>query len=301
MRTALGAGGRGFAHAFGNMQRRPLVAALATGAIAVSLMLVGLVYLAARNVESATAGWGGGVQMVVYLEEGVSEASADRIGAALLQVPAVERVEHVAPAMAMSRLRDSLGEHDELMEGIEEGMLPASIEVTLRRGVRDVAAAHPLLERLEATPGVEEVELMGAWVDRLTALVAALQYAGWFLLALAGFACIYTVTTTLRLSMQSRAREVDTLHLLGAPDRFVRAPMIIEGVLQGATGAAAAAVLLWLFFRATSDAIGRALSGSFGDVQPTFLPLSDVAILVAIGAGFGLIGSWLATGRRALA
>jgi len=292
---------RAVARAVENLRRRPLRAAFATGAIAVALMLVGAVYLAARNVESATSKWGHGVQMVVYLEEGVTEERAALIAQALVVVPAVEKVEHVSSEVALERLQSSLGEHDELVAGIEEGMLPASLEVTLREGLKEVANAHPLVARLRATAGVEEVEFLGEWVDKLTALNASLRYAGWFVFALVALACIYTVATTLRLSVQTREREMQTLELLGASAPFVRVPLIVEGALQGAAGAAAAAGLLWLLFRSTSEAIRHALASSIGAIEPTFLVASEIAIFVAVGAAFGLVGSWMATGRRAMA
>jgi len=292
---------RGLARATSNLRRRPIRAALVTGSIAVSLFLVGAVYLAARNVESATSKWGHGVQMVVYLEDGVSDERAERIAGALSEVSAVEKVEHVSSAVAFERLQESLGEHEELVNGVEESMLPASLEVTLREGLKEVASVHPMVARLRATEGVEDVEFLGTWVDKLTTLHASLRYAGWFLFVLVGFACIYTVTTTLRSSVQTRHREMETLALLGAPERFVRGPLILEGVLQGAAGAAIAAGVLWLLFRSTSEAIERALASSVGAVDATFLPGPEIAAFVAIGAGFGLIGSWLATGRRAVA
>jgi cell division transport system permease protein len=303
VRDLVEATGRGVLRALRSLQRRPFRTALATGAISVALLLVGGVYLAARNVELATARWGRGVQMVVYLEEGISAERAERIGGALLDVPAVEKVEQVSPEAAFERLRGALGDHDEIIAGIEVGMLPASIEVTLREGVSDVVAGHSMVERLQATPGVEEVEFLGGWVSRLTALTVALRYAFWFLFALVGLACAYTIAATLRLSMQARDREVEseTFELLGASGRFVRGPMVVEGALQGAAGAVAAAGLLWLLFRATSDAIGMALASSIGAVEPVFLSVSDVAILIAVGAAFGFVGSWMASGRRAFA
>lgn len=293
--------GSGLRRALENLGRCPIRAALVTGSIAVSLFLVGAVYLAARNVDSATGKWGHGVQMVVYLEDGMSAEHVVRIAGALAEVPAVEKVEHISSAVAFERLQASLGEHDDLVAGVEEGMLPASLEVTLHEGLKEVASVHPMVERLRATPGVEEVEFLGAWVDKLTSLNASLRYAGWFLFVLVGLACVYTVTTTLRASVQTREREMETLALLGASDRFVRGPLLLEGVLQGVAGAGIAAGALWLLFRSTSETIERALASSIGEIDAAFLPGAEIVAFVAIGAGFGLVGSWLATGRRVVA
>jgi cell division transport system permease protein len=287
--------------ALSGLAHRPSRVALAVGAIAVALMLLGTVRLASRNVDSSTAHWRSGVQMIVYLEDGTDGARARQIQSALEQLDAVASTEYVAKEQALDRLRASLGEHDELASGVEPAMLPASIEVSLVAGVKDVAAAHPVIKRLENVRGVEEVEFLGEWVDRMTALTGALRYAAWFITMLVGLACCYIVFATLRLSMARRRREVETLELLGATRRYVRAPMILEGALQGAAGALVAVGMLWILFRFTAGEVSTTLDQVFGGVEIIFLPASDVALVVGVGAAFGVLGSWLATGQRALA
>lgn len=287
--------------ALGNLRRRPSLAVVTIGAVAVGLVLVGVVRLAGSNLESATARWGSGVQMVVYLEDGTPPERVDRIVEALEQLPAVSGTHYVSEDEAMDRLRESLGEQDELVAGIETDMLPASIEISLRDGVRDVAAAHPVVERLENVPGVEEVEFPGAWVDRMTSLSSSLSHAAWFVLLLVAFAAASMVLAALRLTLAGRRREVATLELLGASRRFVRAPMLVEGVLQGVAGAVVSLAVLWTLFRVTSEPVGGALGAAFGEFQVSFLPAADLLGVVALGAALGLVGSWLASGQRAIA
>jgi cell division transport system permease protein len=289
---------RTIGRALGNVRRRPALAIVAIGAMSVGLVLVGVVRLAGRNLESATDRWGAGVQMVVYLEDGTSPERVARIVDALDQLPAVSGTRYVSEADALARLRESLGEEDELVAGIEADMMPASIEVSLREGVRDVAAGHPVVERLEHVPGVEEVQFPGAWVDRMTTLSSALSYAAWFLLLLVAIASAYIVAASLRLALAGRRAEVRTLELLGASRSFVRAPMLVEGMLQGVAAAVVSLAALWALFRAAAEPVGAAMGAAFGTFDVTFLPASDVLGVVAFGAALGLVGSWLASGHR---
>lgn len=283
------------------LARAPRTTLVAVGAIAVALLLLGMVRLVGANVDSATAEWRAGVDMVVYLEAGTSHHRARQIQDALEQLPAVDGTEFVAADAALERLRESLGEHDELAASVPPSMLPASIEVSLATGVRDVAEAHPVIGRLEDVRGVEDVEFLGAWVDRMTALSSALAYAVWFVTLVVGLAVAYIAGATLRLQMGRRRREVDTLELLGAGRSYVRAPMLVEGTLQGAMGAAVAIALLWALFRFTSGAAAESLGHAFGAASLHFLSGSELVAVVAAGAAFGLIGSFTATGARALA
>lgn len=296
---------RGIAYAtwraVGAMARRPRSAAMAVGAIAVGLVLLGGVRLAGDNVHGATAGWSRGVQMVVYLEDGTSAERAEQIQGALEQLPGIAATHYVPADAALSRLRESLGEHDELAADLGADMLPASIEVSLADGVREVASAAPIVDRLQAVRGVDEVELLGPWVERASGLAAGLQHASWLLLIMVGMACAYIVSTTLRLSMTRRRAEVETLELLGATPGFVRTPLVVEGMLHGAAGGVVALGVLWLIYRVTHEAAAHALANAFGSGSVSFLPPAELALLVAVGAFFGLAGSIAATGRRALA
>lgn len=289
----------GLGRALGGAARRPLITVLATGAIAVSLVLVGVVYLAASNVGRLTDTWGHGVQMVVYLRDDTTPERARAIARILTGAPAVERVDYVPPDVAHARLASTLGDRRDLLDGVEIGYLPASLEITLRSGVRDVAAVSPFVERLRRTPGVEEVEFLGDWVDRVAALLRSLRLAAAVLALLVGIACVYVIAGTIKLGVYARRDEIEVMKLVGATDRFVKGPLVVEGALQGACGAAAAVGLLWLLYRVGAPALGRLLSSAVGQVELTFVPAPQLALAVAAGAVLGIVGSWLAIGRYA--
>ena len=297
--TRLRALGYGLGRALSGMRRRLLVTLLAIGAIGVSLVLVGLVALAAMNVERVTHGWGGGVQMVVYLDENASPERARAIARVLEQVPAVERVDYVPPDVAYRRLADSLGERRALLEGVEIGYLPSSLEVGLAGGVRDVAAISPMVKRLRATPGVEEVEFLGDWVERLTALLGTLRAAAAALAVLVAAACVYVVASTIKLGIYARRDELEILKLVGATDGFVKGPLVIEGALQGALGASIAVIVLFVLYRLGAPALQHMLQGALGPLELVFLPGGQAGLIVAAGAALGVLGSWLAIGRYA--
>jgi cell division transport system permease protein len=289
----------GVGRALRGTSRRPLVAVLSTGAIGVALLIVGVVGLAAANVARLTARWDRGVQMVVYLEDDVTPERARAIGQVLAGVAAIERVDYVPADMAYRRLRESLGARAALLDGVETGFLPASLEVKLAGGVRGVAAASPVIDRLRRTAGVEEVEFLGDWVDRLAALLRALRAAAIGLGLLVGGACIYVIAGTIKLGMYARKDELEVLRLVGATDRFIRLPLVVEGALHGAVGAGVALGLLYLVYRLGAPALERMLAGAVGGLELTFLAPPLCGAAVAAGLLLGVAGSWLAIGRHA--
>ena len=289
----------GVARALRGTVGRPLVSLLSAGAIGVALLLAGLVVLLGQNVAAVAGRWDRGVQMVVYLSDGTAPERARAIGQILRGLPAVTAVDYVPPDVAFRRLETALGNRKDLLEGVETGFLPASLEVTLAGGVRNVAAASPVIERLKHTPGVDEVELLGDWVEKLLSLRGALRAAALALGVLVAGACIYTVAGTIKLGMYARRDELEVLRLVGATDSFIRLPLVVEGALQGTIGAATAVALLYGVYRLGAPILERMLAGALGQTPLLFLPAEMVALALGAGLVLGVAGSWVAIGRHA--
>jgi cell division transport system permease protein len=235
--------------------------------------------------------------MVVYLDATSTDAHAQSITDVLMELPAVERVNYVPREQALEHLRAALGERDEIVEGIEVGMLPASLEVTLAEGVKDVAAAHPVVDRLSATAGVEEVEFLGEWVDQLTAFLGGVRGAGASVFVFVFVACLAIIWAATRLSVRRRDREAEIVELCGGTSRFTRGPMMMEGAVVGALAAVIGATVLWALYQAVAPGVESTLS-AFGTSSLSFLPAGDIGAALVIGTGLGAIGALLAGGRR---
>lgn len=277
--------------------RNPLIQLTAVGCIALSLLLVGVVQLTAVNVRRLSAGWNADVQMTVYLEDGVNAARAQKIAGAIARLPGVRGVRMIDGHTAWERLRRGLGARADLLDGVEEDFLPASIEVALKPGVAEILRAHPAFERLQHTAGVEEVELMGDWAGRLRALEKLLDGAGWAVAALVLCACLYIVGSTIRLGVFARRDEIEIWKLVGATDRFVKAPFLVEGGLQGALGTSLAAGLLYGLYRLAAPRIEAVLGGWLAAGPIGFFTPAQLAFALALGTLLGMLGSALALGR----
>jgi cell division transport system permease protein len=275
------------------MRAAPLIQLAATGTIAVGLLLVGLAVLGARNLESLTSHWGRGVQIVAYLRPEAPPAKTRALEAVLRSRAEVLSVRHVDPSEAHRRLAESLGSRRGLLDGVESGFLPASLEIALSPD-RD---GRPLIAMLSASPLCEEVDDLGSWVKRLGAFATVLRLGGLLLALIVAGACLYIVGSTIRLGVFARREEIEILKLVGATDRFVRAPFLLEGALQGICGSALALLLLFTAHRLAAPRIETALSVALSHLRIDFLPLSQVALGLGAGALLGLVGSRIALGR----
>jgi cell division protein FtsX len=281
---------------------RPLAAAAASAAVAAAFALLALTALAAHNLSSLTRAWSSQAGMIVYLADGAGEPRARQIAATLEGLPAVERVSYVSPERGLARLRDLLAPSDpEVARDLEVSLVPASLEVELAPGTREAARAHPLVERLEHTPGVDEVVFAGDWLARVDALAGGVSRAGFWIALLVAFSGAWVLSVTLRLRNAAAGRDAEARNweLVGASGWLVHGPRMIEGALLGAAGAAFGVIAAWALFDLAREPVLAALGAAFGPVSIEFLPAGEIARMIAFGAALGLVaGLWRSRGEQ---
>ena len=122
------------------------------------------------------------------------------------------------------------------------------------------------------------------------------------LAALLVFAAALTVASVVRLALLARREEIHIMQLVGAPLAYIRGPFVVEGVIQGAVGAVAALVVLWMGFVAIRSRADAWLAGAIDPAALIFLPLPIAAGLLAAGAAVGALGGFIAAhGAREIA
>lgn len=277
------------------MRRSWTIQLAAVGSVAVGLFLVGLLALGAVNLHRLTHVQGA-LHITAYLHPDAPRKRTEKLRKALAHHPLVAEVRRVSPEEAHRRLHETLGSRHGLLSGVEPGFLPASLELSLREGTAD--QVRPLLGLLGASPVVEEVDYLGPWIKRLTAFVSLVQGIGIIVAIVLCLACLYIVGTTIRLGVFSRKEEISILRLVGATDRYIRAPFMLEGAFQGLTGALLASGLLYLLFHLGSPVLEELIADALSQTRLGFLTTGQLLLGIAAGTLLGLAGSRAALARH---
>jgi cell division transport system permease protein len=268
-------------------------------ALTAALFAVGVAGLTALHVEQWTRAPRLAASMVVYLGEGVDEAKARDLADELAKLPGVERAELVGAAESAARLEQALGADSALLEGVELASLPASVEVALAPGVRDVIAMSPTVRALRGTPGVDDVVVEDGGADRVIATLRTVRLVAWTGAALLAGLALIVVLAFVRVRLDRAEQELTVMHLLGASPAFIIVPTALAGALQGALAALLALLALAAGISVYGDGIADALHDALGAVQIALPSASALVGFVALGAGLGLVGGALAGASRA--
>ncbi|HEX2882933.1 MAG TPA: FtsX-like permease family protein, partial [Polyangiaceae bacterium] len=155
----------------------------------------------------------------------------------------------------------------------------------------DEQRVRTLLGQVAAMPSVETVETYQSWSQRLESLLGGGVSAALLLAAVVLAAVISVVGSTIRLSLQRRRAEVEVLKVIGATDRYVRAPFLVEGAIQGALGAMTALLVLGVLFLIVKSSVHGELSLLIG-MAPKFLPWHWAVCLVVLGGAMGVLAAY---------
>ncbi len=278
------------ANAVRGIRRASTTSALAVVTIAVVLVLVGCASLLVRNMDGILDEFGSDLRVTAFLDAEVDEEAQRLLASRVATAPGVERVDVVTRAEALERFERIAG-GAELLVGLEENPLPASLEIHLLPEARNASAIGILEGALDGLPGIEDLAHGQEWIEGYARAVSLVRGLATGLGLVLAAAALLIVANTIRLAVYARRDELDILALVGASRTFVRVPFLLEGTLQGLLGGLIALLLVFGAYELLVPQLRSALELLVGRAELRFFSPSEAFGLVASGAGLGLLGS----------
>jgi cell division transport system permease protein len=269
---------------------------VAIAMIAISLLILGCFLLVAENLSRAVAQWQGTSRVIVYLDPEATPAQIATVDRFLSSRAELSHRRFVTSAQALARFKTWFSNMSEVVAQLDENPFPASFEIDV---APDSARALPfrrLMETLRATPGVDQVQYDWDWIERLRKVVNVINIAGLVAGGILAVAAAFTIANVIRLTMMLYREEIEIMRLVGATERIIRGPFIVEGFLQGTIGGIVAVLLLYAIFELSRRALAPSLIWSF--LFTGFLPWQKIAALIGGGMFAGWFGSWLSVRVR---
>jgi cell division transport system permease protein len=261
------------------------LSALGIVTIAFSLFAFGLFGLVAINIRRALDQVEERVEVRAFVGD---SADIESVAAAMKDVgafPEVARVDYVSRENALERARKEMGEFADVFEA---GVLPASIEVHLRPGMRSPAIVKSVADRIRTYAFIDDVRYGEEWVEKLYRLRTIATVAGIALgIAFAAVAVII-IGATIRMMVLARAKEISVMRLVGATDMFIRLPFLIDGLVKGVLGGLLALLFVWVANRVINEYF----------IQTVFFNRDLIFLGIVAGAMMGVLGSLVSVGRH---
>ena len=248
------------------------------------------------NVDRLTRSIEDQYQVTVYLVDGVSNERVNEVAAGLRHVQGVREVTHLDPESFRGRFIAATGSGIEGIDDVSTDVFPSVLEVGLVPDYRKRMDLGVFAGKVSKIDAVESVETHEGWMQQLKGFAGVLGLVA-AVFGISVLLCsIFIVANTIKLAFIKRQRVVEVMRLFGATRNLIEAPVLLEGCLQGVAGSVAAALLAWALVAAVDARIASILGGSEA-WSVVFVPLSWVALFVAVCGAVGVVGAHLASAR----
>ncbi|HEY8912834.1 permease-like cell division protein FtsX [Lacisediminihabitans sp.] len=271
----------------------------------ISLTFVGAAILLQFQIGQMKGYWYDRAQVAVYMCTSLSTDGNCKLAEATKDQKALVEAQLKSPAIAGLIKRVDFENHDQVYAEYKaqfgdttgsDFVTPAFLPETFWINLKDPQQADVIVESVSDLPGVEQVKDQRKYLDPIFTALNAASFTAVGVAVLMLVAAVLLIATTIRLSAFSRRRELGIMRLVGASNRFIQTPFILEGVIAALIGsvlASAAVVAIVKFF------VQGYLGGQAQDTP--FIGMSDalivVPILLVVGAVLAASSASFAIGR----
>jgi cell division transport system permease protein len=259
----------------------------------ISLTFFGAAILLQSQITQTKGYWYDRAQVAIYLCTDISsEANCNETAASDSQKQAVQAQlegDTLGPYIKKVEFED----HDEAyanfldqFQGTTAAQLvtPDILSESFRVNLKDPNQADIIIDQISGMPGVESVTDQRGLLEPIFAIMNAATFTAICIAGLMLVAAVLLIATTIRLSAFSRRRELGIMRLVGASNRFIETPFILEGVLAALIGSLLAGgliVVLVQFF--VQGYLADALKGT------ALVDLNDALLVVPVLLGSGAL------------
>ncbi len=278
-----------FSEAKKNVTRNGLMSIASLFTIACCLMILGLFAIISVNVNSITAQIKDQCEVQLYIRADAPPERVTTIGEEIKKIPNVKEASLFTKQQMLEYAKqDMFGENQVLLEGFDEdNPFSDSYKIILT----DIEATEATVEELSKIADVEKIANKQDIVNVVLSISGVVKKFSIAIMLVLLLVAIVIISNTVKLTVFNRRKEINIMKYIGATDRFIRVPFVLEGLIIGFLGAVFAfLVVFWGYF-----ALLKYISSINFSVF-SLIGLGGIAPFIAIlfvlfGSMIGVVGS----------
>ena len=226
------------------IMRRRLMNAYLSSVISISLvlLLVGVASMLLVNAKSVSDYFKENMQVSVLMKQNVTDEAALEYKEDLDDARYIKSTTFISKEQGQRELAAQLGE--DFLDVFETSPIPVSIDVTLDADYVSADSLEIVKAEISESPLVEEVVYQRSLVDALNANLSRISLILGVFIALLLFISFVLINNTVRLTVFARRFTIHTMKLVGATRSFIRAPFLVQSLVQGVLAAVVAIIVL---------------------------------------------------------
>lgn len=272
---------------FRNLRVNKLMTLASVTVLFSCMFLMGIAYMLYKSIDNYVNEVGKENIIMVYIDDGTDTQGITVLELSLRGINNVDEVEFVSRGQAYSEIINNMGESGEYLEGLDNP-LPDAYKVS----VKDMTRFKDTVGQIKLLDNVMRVRQNSDVADRLAQASKSISYVSAVIIGLLLLVSLFIISNTIKITMFSRRLEISIMKSVGATNRFIRWPFLVEGVLIGIISAIIATGGVWGLYEVAAKYLlsDAGLLADFVINIMDYLPRILVAFL-ALGILSGVFGS----------
>ena len=225
----------------------------------------------------------------VFVKNEATQEQIEQLGENIRRIGGVSTTEFVSKEEALNQMKEKFGDKQDLLEGYEgeNNIFTASYVVTLT----DLTKSQEVQNQIKTySDVVKKINSKDEVVTTLINLANGIKIVTGVILVLLVVISIFIIANTIKLTVHARRKEISIMKYVGASNRFIRWPFIVEGMIIGILASSISIIIVGVAYTLIAEqmvnsqfmqVINMSLI-SFGDM---FNSIIFVYMLLGIGIG----------------
>lgn len=282
-----------------NIRRNKMFSIASIGTIAACLFLFGIFYFIVANFQYMIKTAESSVGVTVFFESNISETQIKTIGEEIKTRPEVISTEYISAEETWNNYKEKYLS-DELAASFGDDN-PLADSASYSVYLDSIDKQKDLVTFIESLEGVRQVNHSDSIANTFKNFNAVVGYVSAAIIIVLLSVAVFLISTTVTMGISVRKEEIFIMKLIGATDKFIRSPFIVEGIMIGLIGALLPIGILYIIYHKlisyiTERYITIFRSFEFLHINEIFTILIPVSLLIGIGIGF--LGSYVTVRKQ---
>jgi len=229
------------------------------------------------------------VEIDAYLNDDFKETDANGLIEKIKSIGGVKQIKYISKDEAAKIFAEDFGQ--DILEVFDYNPLPASLKISLYDEYKTIDRIEKIKTELQKFTEISDIDYAKKNLEILERNSQSLLFLNIALLVIITFSSIFLVGNTIRLMIEAKKENIETMKLIGAAKETIRTPFIMEGFFQGFVGSLIAVIVLQVFLSYFFNTYAT------NDFNFSAIDFKFLILLVIFGTLLGSFGSAISIRR----
>ncbi|MCI9049969.1 MAG: ABC transporter permease [Coprobacillus sp.] len=274
-----------------NIWRNGVMSISSIFAVTITLVLIAVIGVVAINIQDMTYDIEESLTIYVKMDREVKDSKAKDIQPDIEAIEGVKKVEFSSKDDELNKLIESQNDDGKKLFETYRKNNPLGAAYVVE--VKDTKQLDSIAQKIQELDHVNEVNYGGESTSSLVSSLESIRNGGAIFVAALTVIALFMIANTIKITITSRQTEISIMRMVGASNWFIRLPYMLEGIFIGIIGAIIPVLVLYFGYTTVFNSARDILPAMMTLRAPFPFIWQCTGILVGLGSGVGLIGSFV--------